>query len=69
MEQQFLFAPSTRQCQSDNAGADGAFLELSNFEPGRPLDIARRPFHPGPVKCDQETLLLGPCLYARIGFL
>jgi hypothetical protein len=25
-------------------GADGAFLELSNFEPGGPLDIARRPF-------------------------
>src|ERR1700722_18396991 len=25
-------------------GAEGAFSKASNFEPGRPLDIARRPF-------------------------
>ena len=44
MEQQFSFASLARQCKSEKTGADGAILELSNFEPGGPLVICRRPF-------------------------
>jgi hypothetical protein len=39
VEQQFSFAPLARQCKAAKTGADGAILELSNFEPGRPLVI------------------------------
>jgi hypothetical protein len=44
MEQQFGVAPFARQCKSANTGADGAFWKVSNFEPGRPLDIAPATF-------------------------
>jgi hypothetical protein len=35
--------------QAYDTGADGAISKASNFEPGRPLDIARRPFQLSPV--------------------
>jgi hypothetical protein len=37
--------PLARQCKSRITGADGAIFESTHFEPGRPPDIARRPFH------------------------
>src|ERR1017187_7447634 len=46
MEQQFSFAPFACQCKAAKTGADGAILELSNFEPGGPLAYCRRPFQP-----------------------
>jgi hypothetical protein len=45
MEQQFRFARSARKCELTKTGADGAVSKARNFEPGRPPDIARRPFH------------------------
>ena len=36
--------PSLGQCKSRLTGADGAISKARNFEPGRPPDIARRPF-------------------------
>jgi hypothetical protein len=39
MEQQFLIRAFRSPVPVCKTGADGAILELSNFEPGRPLDI------------------------------
>jgi hypothetical protein len=41
----FDWPPLAFRCKSRITGADGAFSKASDFEPGRPPDIARRPFH------------------------
>ena len=44
MGTQFRFATFASQCKSPAPGADGVFSKPRDFEPGRPPDIAWRPF-------------------------
>ena len=46
-EQQFQFVALRSPCKSRQTGADAHFRK-QDFEPGRPPDIARRPFHSFP---------------------